>query len=312
MIYPNNKENLILWLKSNDNYMKLYNSLNHIIFDVTLRDGLQGVKSNDISYYTTIVKKKIYENIKNSFDPNFIEIGSVVSKNIFPIFEDTIDLFNFCIEYDKYNNNFLLIPNINQYNKISNSVENINICQNISLITSVSETFQKINTKKSLDETKIDLIKIINEIKLNKNISNPIIKLYISCIDACPYSGKIPISFIIDELKWYWNNLHPNIICLSDTCGKLTNQCFMEIITTIKQQQIMPLENISLHLHANENEYDEIKKIFFTAFDEKITHFDLSLLNSGGCIVTLKEKIKPNISYSLYYKLLVDWILSKS
>jgi isopropylmalate/homocitrate/citramalate synthase len=115
----------------------------------------------------------------------------------------------------------------------------------------------------------------------------------------------------MNELKWYWENLNPDILCLSDTCGELTNDTFIEIISGIKKIGI-PLEKISLHLHASENEYNQVKKIFYTAFEEKITHFDLSLLDSGGCIVTLgHNKIKPNITYSLYYKLLVDWILSK-
>jgi isopropylmalate/homocitrate/citramalate synthase len=309
MKYPKDKQSLITWLELNSNYTNLYNSLNPTVFDVTLRDGLQGLNLNNISFYTTPAKKELYQKIKHTYNPDFIEIGSIVSKNIFPIFQDSIDLFNSCIQTEQINNNFLLVPNSNQLEKIIN-LPNC-ICQNISLITSVSDTFQKTNTKKSLEETKLDLIKIVSKIRSDKYILNPTIKLYISCIDTCPYSGKIPVSYIINELKWYWENLQPDILCLSDTCGELTNDTFIEIISGLKKNNI-PLEKISLHLHAEDKEYEQVQKIFFTAFDEKITHFDLSLLDSGGCIVTLgHDKIKPNITYKLYYKLLVDWILSK-
>ena len=43
-----------------------------------------------------------------------------------------------------------------------------------------------------------------------------------------------------------------------------------------------------------------------------IRKFDVSLLETGGCTMTLgKSNTKPNLSYELYYKLLIDYIVSK-
>ena len=41
-------------------------------FDVTLRDGLQGLKIDEQSKYTTEFKKQIYTEIIEKYNPNFV------------------------------------------------------------------------------------------------------------------------------------------------------------------------------------------------------------------------------------------------
>jgi hypothetical protein len=62
-------------------------------FDVTLRDGLQGLTIDEQTNYTTEFKKQIYREIIEKYNPRNIEIGSCVNTKILPIFKDTEDLF---------------------------------------------------------------------------------------------------------------------------------------------------------------------------------------------------------------------------
>jgi hypothetical protein len=269
---------------------------------------LQNIKPDELDYYSTEKKIFIYNNLIENQEPDYFEISSIVSNKIgLNVFSDYDKLFKL-INNDK--KNFLLIPSLS---KLSLAFD-INT-KYFSLITSVSNSFQIKNTKKNIFQTKFELTNIFNKIKNysnEKNIST-MTKLYISCIDYCPFEGKISLDFIIDEIIYYYHTFQPDIICLSDTCGNLTIQSFKLIVDMLIDKKI-PLDKISIHLHINKNSYDieNYQQIFFYALDNKIFQFDISMIDMGGCIMTLKQnELKPNLSYELYYKLLVDYIIDK-
>jgi hypothetical protein len=105
-----------------------------------------------------------------------------------------------------------------------------------------------------------------------------------------------------------------DIICLSYTCANLSYDDFSYIITKANKGGVS-YEKISLHLHVdstNKDFYSNLQKIFNDSMDKGITKFDVSFLESGGCVMTLENSdTKPNLSYELYYRLLVDYIMSK-
>lgn len=297
-IYPDSKYSLDLWLDTNPKYKHFYNSLNIKLFDVSLRDGLQGINKTDIHLYSLNKKIQIYNQIISIYKPDCIEIGSIVSDKILPIMSDSIDLYN---HFKHYNNNFLLVPS---KSKISIPIQNN--CFNISFITSVSEKFQLTNTKKTLSETYEEIIYMCKILKTT--ISNSNIKLYLSCINWCPISGQIPLDFILEQIKMYSNIELIDIICLSDTCGKLTCHTLNQLIYQMNKLNI-PMDKISLHLHIDTQRLDEIQSIFNIALNSHISHFDISILDVGGCSVTMGNNIKPNLSYSLFYKFICDYII---
>lgn len=299
-IYPNSIYIFDNWLKLNIKYKHFYDSLNIKLFDVSLRDGLQGIKKENIHQFQLNQKIQIYNQIVNSYKPDYIEIGSIVSDKILPIMLDSVDLYN---QFKHYNNNFLLVSS---KSKIFIPIQNQ--CFNISFITSVSETFQLTNTKKTLSQTYQEIIDMIQLIKNNND--NPHIKLYLSCINWCPISGQIPWDFILEQIKMYNDIESIDIICLSDTCGKLTCTDFIELICQMKKFKI-PMYKISLHLHIDTYRLDDIQSLFNIALDEGIRHFDTSMLDMGGCSVTMGNNIKPNLSYSLFYKFICDYIIDK-
>lgn len=307
--YPNNFKSLLKLINSKPIYKQIYFSLNPIIFDTTLRDGLQNIKGKNIIRYSTSSKIEIYNNILKKYRPKYIEIGSLASEKYFPIFSDSLELYK-KINNPFLNKNFILIPSSNKLEQAINYG-----CKNFSFITSVSNSFQILNTNKNILDNKKDIIDMYYKIISNPKIINPKIKIYISCIDYCPIEGKISNKFIIDELISYYNICNPNIICLSDTCASLSYDNFIDIIDNANKGGI-PYSKFSLHLHidnSNPDYYSNLEKIFIAAMDRKINHFDLSIFNTGGCSMTINSnKTKPNLSYKLYYKLLFNYIINKS
>ena len=306
-LYPTCYKSFNKWISSNKNYQNVYELVKPRIFDVSLRDGLQSIKKEEQEKYSTKIKTELYNNILNKYRPDFIEIGSLVSEKVLPVFSDSIQMYqNTISNRDK---NFILVPSFSRFKPIID-----NKITNISLITSVSESFQMANIKKSLSKTKFEILEIMYELYSNKSIINPKVKLYMSCIDHCPIEGKIPNKLIVDEIRYYNEICKPDIICLSDTCANLTHDNFSKIIEQINLNGV-PNEKISLHLHVSPDNPEQIvqaQKIFSYSLDKKILEFDISLLETGGCSVTMgSSKTKPNLSYELYYKFLVDYILDK-
>jgi hydroxymethylglutaryl-CoA lyase len=199
----------------------------------------------------------------------------------------------------------MLVPNKKGYDiAIKNGVTNF------SLLTSVSESFQKKNINKTIQETKNDLHDIINDIIFKKTFYLPSelnTKLYISCINECPIEGKIDKNKVIEEIIYYYKNMEIDEFCLSDTCGTLLFEDYKHIIDSCIQHGIESTK-FSLHLHTS-IDIDNIRDIVHYSIDNNIKKFDVSLIESGGCSITMeKSKLKPNMSYELLYKLFDEYI----
>lgn len=126
--------------KKNTNYSELLESLNIKLFDTGLRDGLQNIDESEFDNYTTEKKIILYNNIIKNYKPDFIEVGSLVSKKFFPIFSDSIDIFKQIANRENHSNNniFLLIPSLSKFDLTID----LDYC-NFSFISSVSNVFQK-------------------------------------------------------------------------------------------------------------------------------------------------------------------------
>jgi len=264
------------------------------LFDVSLRDGLQALK-------TPMLMKTKRDMLHNIISRNVkhIEIGSLVSPKILPQMADSVKLFEYSktIGMDDINY-YMLAPN----SKYVSKALDIGV-ENISLITSVSNQFQLKNINKSLEHTKDDIDKslsIINNSKLQVNN----LKLYISCVNECPIVGKISPSVIVNEIIYYSEYDNITNICLSDTCGTLSVDVFEQIILILLLEGILP-SRLSLHLHCNSNEMERVNSILNVCMTHDITMVDVSIIESGGCSVTMsEEKINRNLSYLDIYDIL--------
>ena len=254
------------------------------LFDVSLRDGLSLLVD-----FINFQKERFTSKIINKYNPEKIEVGSIVNSKVLPQMHDSL---NFIIIVElKLNNCYLLTPNLNSVKK---GIEhNVN---NFSLVTSVSDEFQKKNVNKSLDETKLELSKIYDELS-KSHVDN--IKLYISCVRDCPISGQIDLNFIIDEIEYYFNEYENiNELCLSDTCGTLKFTDFKIIIDRLSMfYNTSMIDKLSLHLHKNKDIF-HTHNIVNYAYLFGMHKFDVSCLESGGCSVTIdNDKMNNNLHY---------------
>ena len=263
------------------------------LFDVSLRDGLQSIPK----VYNLHEKKQMLSKIIHQYRPHQMEIGSIVSYNILPQMKNSIELYKYATNNykDQLDDNdnincdfFLLVPPIKSY--INQAI--INNIKNISLITSVSESFQKKNIQRSIIDTK----RALNDSLCHENqFTN--IKLYISCITNCPFEGNINNDYIINEIIYYSKLKNINNLCLSDTCGNMNFINFKYILDNLLLN--IDIDTISLHLHVNKYNYLDIEQIIKYSINNKLYKFDVSSFeNMGGCVVTMDQtKLHGNLQY---------------
>lgn len=275
-----------------------------IIFDVSLRDGLQGANPQE---YTTLKKYEILHAIHHKFFPAKMEIGAFVSPKVLPIMSDTANLFDLVQSQVKDSTEiYALVPNkVGLLNAIKSGFTNF------SFITSVSNAFQVKNTGRNLIFKKHELDEMVQYIK---TLKSPIkTKLYISCINECPVIGPVDNDFIIHEIISSYGLVDEyDELCISDTMGTLSSRNFEYIVDGLIRFGVAP-SRISVHLHINSENESEAKQILFACFRRKINQFDVSVISDGGCSVTMEaEQLKPNMTYDFLYSTIEEYKLLES
>jgi len=286
-------------------HRELYNKISPILFDVSLRDGIQGANP---STWPSVKKRETFFTIYTQYKPQSIEIGSLCSYKILPIMSDTRELYDYAISeiernYDTTTQTYVLIPSIT---KLQTAI--LYGITHFSFITSASPTFQLKNTNRTLEQIKHEFSQLREILHNQPSSENYMKKLYISCINECPISGKIDNDFIISEILHYHHTYLFDELCLSDTCGTLPYQDFEYIIETIHFFGV-PLSQISLHLHVSSSNLENLEYILRYCFRKGIRRFDISMIETGGCSVTMsKERLLSNMTYEQFYQILYKHI----
>ncbi len=255
------------------------------ICDVTLRDGIQNLKSNNNNpifskpIKLSVINKLVRANINN------IEFGSNVSHKIKEMV-NTKDVLE-SIDYNKLNNPnlFLLVPNYNKFQELT-QWHNINYVNKISLITACSETFVQKNTNMNLKDN-LDQIEKILDSSSDKNF-----RIYISTCFGCPFEGPINelhIKNIIEIFNKFGKNNKVDEIVISDTIGSYDMTQLDQYIQLFKSTK-----KLSLHIHSHPED-SNIPKII-EKYGDQLVSIDTSLGNLGGCPSVSSSKLKPNLS----------------
>lgn len=284
----------------------IYAKISPILFDVSLRDGLQGANPTD---WPTAKKREVFNTINTKYRPQSIELGSLCSYKLLPIMADTRELHSHVISIFKEenkettNNAYVLIPAVS---KLRTAITYG--MTHLSFVTSVSNIFQLKNTNMTLTKVKSDFSQMFEMLQEEPDSQRYVKKLYISCINECPISGKIDNDFIINEILHYYTKFSFDELCLSDTCGTLLYDDFEYIIETIHFFGV-PLSKISLHLHVSSTNLENLERILRYCFRKGINKFDVAMIETGGCSVTMdKDKLLANMTYEQFYQILYKHI----
>ena len=181
-IYPTCAKSFRSWRLSNPKWNKFYYEMGEPVpFDVTLRDGIQSLSKEEQNDFTTNKKLEIYKDIVSRHEPKNIEIGSIVSEKVLPIFNDTIKMFETINNYQMTNpkenvNNYILVPNKEKLHAIIND----SFINYFSFITSASNSFQLKNTKMTLEESDQEIYEMMYQLDENTfRMKKPFVKLYV-------------------------------------------------------------------------------------------------------------------------------------
>ena len=121
-----------------------------ILFDVSLRDGLQGLSMERQESFSINEKIDIFHNIMFNYGTKNVETGAIVNPKIMPIMADSLKMYKYVNEFKLKNeamsennkkfelNNYIVVPNEKGFNiGMQHGVKNF------SFLTSVSNSFQQ-------------------------------------------------------------------------------------------------------------------------------------------------------------------------
>lgn len=232
------------------------------IVEVGPRDGLQNEKM------TIPTPTKIeFINRLSATGLSTIEVTSFVSPKRIPQLADNAEVYQNIkklpgIRYP------VLVPNLQGLEAALNAG-----VKEVSVFTTVSETFSQKNTHCTIKESLDRIEEVIN---IAKSHQIPV-RGYLSCVLGCPYEGEIEILKAVDIAKKLYS-LGCYEISLGDTIGVGTPIKAKNLIEAIGLE--IPLSALAVHFHDT---YGQALANIYACLELGITVIDSSVAGLGGC-----------------------------
>ena len=239
--------------------MKLPKSIE--ILEVGPRDGFQNIKE----WIPTELKLDVIEGLIQS---NFkkIELTSFVHPRAIPQMKDAHDIVKFALEKYKDSTIYALVPNLRGATDAFNAG-----IKNVTYVISVSESHNKANVNRTVDESFEELF------NLKKELPGLNIKLDLATVFGCPFLGYIPYQKVKYAIE---KGLMANVekICLCDTIGIANPLQMSDLLEKINSD--FPNIDFSMHLHDTRGMGLANTLV---AIEKGITEFETSVGGLGGC-----------------------------
>jgi len=267
-------------------YTKTFNKLLPSICDVSIYN----IHSNKKDY---ICKLNPIYNILYSQSPYSIEIGNIEEEN-------TYILHNYASNVLKNNPNFStknIFVGVNSIESLRSAIQYE--CKQFSFYTSISPKYNFQQIGKTIDETKYLLDKYMEMLQKQPHYNEYIKKLYISCINHCPITGKIDNDYILKEILEYNKNYDIDEICLSDNIG-IISPCDLKYIIKTLPIFGLPLSKISLQLYVSPTNNGYIEHCIRVGIRNGITKYNICH--------SYDSKLQHPITYDKFYEILFKHI----
>lgn len=228
------------------------------------RDAMQGIEE-----FIPTEKKAEYINMLLKVGFHTIDFGSFVSPKAIPQMRDTAAVLS-KLNLDDTNSKLLAIVANSRGAEEASSLDEI---QYLGYPFSISETFQKRNTNRSIEDSLLLLEDMQNLcVSRNKNLV-----VYLSMAFGNPYGEPWDVAIVA---KWseVLANMGVRILALSDTIGASSK----ESITPLFSQLIPEFQEVTFgaHLHTTPQTW---KEKVLAAYSAGCTRFDTSIHGIGGC-----------------------------
>lgn len=252
------------------------------------RDAMQGM-SDFID--TSLKIEYINLLLKSNFD--VLDVGSFVSPKAIPQMKDTAEVLD-KIEFSTSNTELLtIIANL----KGAEQAVQFDQVGVLGFPLSVSNTFQKRNTNKSIEESIIELTKIANLTVIN----NKKLVVYLSMGFGNPYGDFWDPEILADYISKLTSELTISTIALSDTIGVATPDLVFKVFNELNKSTFNT--ELSAHLHVQPNRATEILD---AAFKGGCRRFDGAIKGFGGCPMA-EDKLTGNMPTEI----ILDWLDTK-
>ena len=263
-------------------YTKIHNKPLPTVCDVSIYN----IHSNKDDF---ISKLKPIFHILQSQSPCSIEVGNIDDLN-------TYILHTYASNILKNNPKFSTKKIFVGVNSVESLQQAIHYeCKQFSFYTSVSPKYNAYQTGKTMYETKYLLYKSMELLQKQSHYNEYIKKLYISCINHCPITGKIDNDYILRQILEYNKNYDIDEICLSDNIGIISPRDLKYIIKTLPIFGL-PLSKISLQLYVSPSNNDYIEDCIRVGIRNGITKYNVSY--------AYDNKLQHPITYEKFYEIL--------
>ena len=194
-----------------------------------------------------------------------IEIGSFVSPKAVPSMADTDELFK---QLSNKTNYSVLVPNFKGF-----TLAQENNVEEICLVLCVTDSMNKKNINKTVEESTKEFAEIIKKTKKNDIRT----KCYISVAFYCPYEGKVDSGYVADLTNKVISYGVDEIV-IADTIGQANPLEVRELFKKLTKSNDTDL--FSAHFH--DTKALGLSNVF-ASLEEGISKFDSCIGGLGGC-----------------------------
>ncbi len=231
------------------------------INEIGPRDGFQSVHD----FIPTEIKRETIDRIAAA-GVSKIQVTSFVSPKAVPQMSDAMEIAKYAVE--KYSNLYIyaLVPNVFGAQRALECG-----IKNISFVTSVSQSHNMANVKRTINESFDELEKIVTTL--------PDLNVTLDCAVAfgCPFEGAIPYNMVSDYIK-RGASLGIKKFNLCDTIGIATPDLIDSYLNNILND--FSHYEFSVHIHDTRN-MGIINSL--TAVKCGIKNIDVAIGGLGGC-----------------------------
>ncbi len=240
------------------------------------RDAMQGW----VGFIPTSVKiKYINKLIQVGFDT--IDFGSFVSSKAIPQMADTAKVLE---HLDLTGSKSKLLTIVANKRGAEEASQYANVTY-LGFPLSISETFQKRNTNKSIPEA----LNALEEIKSICDKSGKKLVTYISMGFGNPYGDPYEVD-LVTQFVDILITLGTDVISLADTIGVAESSSIESLFSAVSKQ--FPLAEMGVHLHSTP---DTSRVKIEAAYTGGCRRFDGALRGFGGCPMA-KEELVGNVA----------------
>jgi hydroxymethylglutaryl-CoA lyase len=253
------------------------------------RDAMQG-----LDYFIPTQRKVEYINLLLKCGFDVLDVGSFVSARSIPQMRDTAEVLS---QIDASSSSTKLLSIVANRRGAESAIEFDQISY-LGYPFSISETFQKRNTNKSIEES----YRLLDDIYSIANTGNKEVVLYLSMAFGNPYGdhwNRELVHYWIDQL---YKRFTPSIISLSDTIGCADR----ETIDVLFKELIPHFESVDFgaHLHVKPN---DAERLINSAYNAGCRRFDAALKGFGGCPMA-----KDDLTGNMPTEKLTSWMMQNN